>query len=76
MTALQDAIAIFRQADDQYQRGRGAENLGVALREAGRFQEAITAHQDAAAIYRKTGDKYSEGIALNNLQSDQAAQRT
>jgi hypothetical protein len=30
-------------------------NLGLALREVRRFEEAITAHQDAAAIYRATG---------------------
>ena len=42
-------------------------NLGVALREVRRFEEAITAHQDAAAIYRETGDRHREGEALNNL---------
>jgi tetratricopeptide (TPR) repeat protein len=38
-----------------------------ALREAGRFEEAITACQDAAAIYRETGDRHGEGHALDNL---------
>lgn len=43
-------------------------NLGLALRQVRRFEEAITAHQEAAAIYRETGDRHGEGIALNNLE--------
>ena len=42
-------------------------NLGLALREVRRFEEAISAHQDAAAIYRETGDRHREGEALDNL---------
>jgi tetratricopeptide (TPR) repeat protein len=41
--------------------------LGLALREVGRFEEAIGADQDAAAIYRETGDRHSEGVTLANL---------
>jgi hypothetical protein len=40
--------------------GRALGNLGTALRDVRRFDEAITAHQDAAAIHRETGD----GLAL------------
>ena len=42
-------------------------NLGAALAEVRRFEEAIRAHQDAAAIFRETGDRHREGMALNNL---------
>jgi signal-transduction protein with cAMP-binding, CBS, and nucleotidyltransferase domain len=38
-------------------------NLGNALRQAGRVEQAITACQDAAAIYRETGDRHAEGLA-------------
>ena len=48
-------------------------HLGVALREMGRFDEAITAHQDALAIFRETGDRHREGQALNNLEEDRLA---
>ena len=51
-------------------------NLGVALREAGRVEDAITAHQDAAALFRETGYRYGEEIALDNLKSYRAAQPT
>jgi hypothetical protein len=50
-------------------------NLGGALRQVRRFEEAITAHQDAAAIFRETGDRHREGIALDNLEKDQAGQQ-
>jgi hypothetical protein len=51
-------------------------NLGLALLEVGRFEEAISAHQDAAAIYRETGDRHGENIALRNVDAGQAAQAT
>ena len=47
--------------------GHARELLGLALREARRFEEAISAHQDAAAIYRETSDRHGEGMALGNL---------
>jgi len=42
-------------------------NLGMALVQVRRFEEAITAERDAAAIYRETGDRHNEGTALVNL---------
>jgi hypothetical protein len=48
-------------------------DLGSALREAGRFEEAITADQDAATIFRETGDRHGEGEALGNLEAARAA---
>ncbi len=78
ITACQDAAAIFRKAAsrrsaifrktaNRRSEGMAVNNLGMALREAGRVEEAITAHQDAAAIFRETGDRHSEGDALGNL---------
>jgi tetratricopeptide (TPR) repeat protein len=72
ITAHQDAAAISRETGDRHREGDALNNLGVALREAGRLEEAITAHQDAAAIFRETGDEHSENGALNNLKNDQA----
>jgi len=54
--AHQDAAAILRETCDRHGEGTALNNLGLALRKAGRFDVAITAHQDAAAIYRETGD--------------------
>ena len=65
----QDAATIFRETGDRHGEGGALTNLGGALQEVGRFEEAITAHQDAAAIFRETGDRHSEGLALNNLGS-------
>jgi hypothetical protein len=60
---------------DQYGEGDALTNLGLALVEVRRFEEAITAHQAAAASYRESGDEYREGIMLNNLEAARAAQR-
>ena len=42
-------------------------NLGVALAEVGRLEEAMTALHDIATIFRETGDRHREGMALGNL---------
>ena len=65
---------IYRETGDRHGESGALNNLGSALRQAGRFEEAITAHQDAAVIYRETGDRYREGLVLDNLEADQAAQ--
>ncbi|AZQ40708.1 tetratricopeptide repeat protein [Streptomyces cyaneochromogenes] len=43
------------------------DHLGVALREAGRAEEAIDAHTRARDLYRATGDHESEAMAWDNL---------
>jgi Tetratricopeptide repeat len=59
--------AIFVEVGDRYGEGGALGNLGNALREVRRFEEAITAHTQAAAIYVEVGDRHSEGTALNSL---------
>ena len=56
-----------RRLGDRGNEAAALGNLGIALREMRRFEEAITAYQDAAAIFRETGDRHGEGMALNNL---------
>jgi tetratricopeptide (TPR) repeat protein len=56
-----------RQLNDKGHEAAALNNLGVALREVGRFEEAVSACQDAAAIFRETGDRHSEGLALVGL---------
>jgi tetratricopeptide (TPR) repeat protein len=56
-----------RRLGDRSNEAQALNNLGIALKETRRHEEAITAHQDAAAIFRETGDRYREGTALNNL---------
>ncbi|MGV9365556.1 tetratricopeptide repeat protein, partial [Amycolatopsis sp. NPDC003731] len=52
---------------DPQRRAVASNNLGLALRAARRFDEAITAHQRAVDIYRELGDDHGEGQAWNNL---------
>ena len=56
-----------RRLGDLRHEAAALNNLGVALKDLHRFDEAITAHQDAAAIYRETGERQAEGEALDNL---------
>jgi tetratricopeptide (TPR) repeat protein len=47
--------------------GDALNNLGLALQDMQRSDEAIAAHQEAVAIHRETGRRHSEANALNNL---------
>uniref|UniRef100_UPI00161200BF tetratricopeptide repeat protein n=1 Tax=Nonomuraea endophytica TaxID=714136 RepID=UPI00161200BF len=50
--------------------GRALNNLGNALQQERRFDEAITAHEQAATIFESFGDDYSRDVALGNLADD------
>lgn len=61
----------FRDTGDRHGEGQALNSLGLALREARRFEEAITALQSAARLFRETGDpgdQHSESIVLDQLQ--------
>lgn len=49
-------------------------SLGNAMREVGRFKDAIIEYQDAVAIFRDTGDRQNEHIAMSNLEAARVAQ--
>jgi Flp pilus assembly protein TadD len=61
------AAAIFRDLGDRHSEGQALNNLGIALQEVRRFEEAIDAHTQSVAIHRELDDRHSEGGALNNL---------
>ncbi|MGC1732923.1 MAG: tetratricopeptide repeat protein [Pseudonocardiaceae bacterium] len=52
---------------DHHREGAALNNLGSALAEVGRFEEAITSYRQAADIYHKLGDQHGEGRAQGNL---------
>ena len=69
-----DWIAITRisvdaatRLGDRPNEGVARNDLGLALRNVHRLDEAVTAHKDAIAIFRDIGDRRREGRALNNL---------
>ncbi|SDN63745.1 TPR repeat-containing protein [Streptomyces sp. cf386] len=55
------------RAGDRLDEAITLNNLGVALREAGRVAEAVRALTRARDLYQATGDRHSEAIAWNNL---------
>ncbi|MFI6396239.1 hypothetical protein [Nonomuraea sp. NPDC050540] len=60
------ALACVREVGDRRGVGMAWNNLGLALQEVRRFEEAIT----AATIFEAFGDDYSRDVALANLAED------
>jgi tetratricopeptide (TPR) repeat protein len=56
-----------RQLDQKGDEAAALDNLGIALRQLRRFEEAISAHRDAAAIFREASDWHGESMSVDNL---------
>jgi tetratricopeptide (TPR) repeat protein len=60
-------VDSFTQLNHKSYEAAALGDLGIALREVRRFDEAIGARQGAAVIFREVGDRHSEGRTLTNL---------
>ncbi|WP_405648645.1 tetratricopeptide repeat protein [Streptomyces sp. NBC_00019] len=58
--------AAYRSEDDRAE-ASAWDNLGSALRGAGRLEEAIDAHRNAHELYKDLAEHRGEANALNNL---------
>ncbi|GAA2655451.1 ATP-binding protein [Streptomyces vastus] len=74
--SFDDSITVGRaareaahRAGDPHREAIAWNNLGSALREAGRVEEAIDAHTRARDLYQAAGDHHREPHAWNNLGS-------
>jgi transposase len=67
ITAYQQEWAICQDRVDRHGEAGALNNLGLALHEVRRFEEAITTHQQGLVIYREFGDRHSEVAVLDNL---------
>ena len=67
VTALRDALAIYRDLGDLDGEGTTLTNLGSALTYAGQFAESGTVLRDAIDIHRRRGNRFSEAVALTSL---------
>ncbi|MFI9552760.1 tetratricopeptide repeat protein [Nonomuraea endophytica] len=67
------ALACMREVGDRHGEGMALNNLGAALRQVRRFEEAIVAYEQATAICREVGDRRGEGMALNKPRRRVAA---
>jgi tetratricopeptide (TPR) repeat protein len=56
-----------RHQKNRHCEGLALANLGAALWELRRFEEAITACHEAVTIFQDTGEKHDEGLARTNL---------
>lgn len=67
LTTATVAVEAARRCADPHGLGVAADNLGLALREARRFDEAIAAHTEGLRASRQAGDRGGEAIGLSNL---------
>ncbi|MCX5417744.1 tetratricopeptide repeat protein [Streptomyces sp. NBC_00059] len=61
------ALDACRTLNDTTNEAGAWNNLGTALRELRRFDEAHDAHTTARTLFQQTGDTHSEADAWNNL---------
>ncbi|WP_460065722.1 AfsR/SARP family transcriptional regulator [Streptomyces sp. YKOK-I1] len=64
---LQEALTLFRQADDDTGQARALVNLGLVDERLGRFRSAVGHLEQGLALYRKAGDRLGEAIVLKDL---------
>ncbi|WP_051744705.1 tetratricopeptide repeat protein [Streptomyces yerevanensis] len=69
ITVGRAAREAAHRAGDRLAEGSAWNNLGSALRQAGRAEEAVDAHTRARDLHRAAGDHHGEGMAWNNLGS-------
>ncbi|GAA2655462.1 tetratricopeptide repeat protein [Streptomyces vastus] len=67
ITVGRAAREAAHRAGNRLGEGIAWNNLGGALRQAGRAGEAIDAHTRARDLHRAAGDRHREGIAWGNL---------
>ncbi|WP_330349780.1 ATP-binding protein [Streptomyces sp. NBC_00582] len=66
---LEEALTLFRQADDTTGQARALVNLGLVDERLGRFLSAVGHLEQALALYRNAGDRRGEATALKDLAS-------
>lgn len=67
LSTSEASVAAARRLGDRLNEAVALTNLGVALQDARRFDEAIDVLQQAATIYREAGLSQLVGGVLNNL---------
>jgi tetratricopeptide (TPR) repeat protein len=64
---LQQALYLFRQADDAVGQARALNNLGNVEQRLGHYEPATRHLQQALALYRQAGDRTGQARTLGNL---------
>ncbi|MFF3967977.1 tetratricopeptide repeat protein [Streptomyces griseorubiginosus] len=67
ITLSTTALPLIRESGDRHGEIQVLNNLGLALQEVRRFEEAIDAHAQGATLLRQLGARRGESQALNNL---------
>jgi tetratricopeptide (TPR) repeat protein len=64
----------YQKISDRHGEAMTLDNLGLALQQVRRYEEAIAACQQAVAMHQETGDRYRQSIAQANLDPALAKQ--
>ena len=64
---FEEALAIFRQAGDDFGAARCLTGLGAVASARREFAEGTARLEEAQALYRKLGDRRGLAVTLNNL---------
>ncbi len=64
---LFQALAVYREVSDREGEGIALANLGLALQQQGRHDEALDLLRQALSIDREIGNRRSEGYVLTHL---------
>ena len=67
LTITAIGLTAAQRIGDRHRESMALNNLGIALKEVGRSEEAITAYQKVADIFHDMGDQYREALVLDNL---------
>jgi tetratricopeptide (TPR) repeat protein len=59
-----NGLEAARRLGDRHNEALALGDVGLALREVRRFDEAITAHTQAAAVFEETRDRHATGVEL------------
>ncbi|MGW0281615.1 tetratricopeptide repeat protein [Streptomyces sp. NPDC003236] len=70
VTVRAHALEACQALGDTANLGGSWNNLGNALRELKRYNEALDAHQTALALFQQTGDTHNQANAWNSLGTD------
>ena len=67
LDAYNQALSLYRIAQDPAGEGKTLSNMGFVYKDLGQYDLALNSYQQALIRLREAGDRFNEGTAVNNL---------
>jgi CHAT domain-containing protein/Tfp pilus assembly protein PilF len=61
------ALPLYRQADDRAGEAKTLNNMALCYRPLGQYEHALELYQQALTIVRELADRFTEGVITNNI---------